>query len=178
MGTLCGVPTTSMTQVALDPNRQTLIEAYLALDLDCGASPLAIRSRYEELQTRHRVDQYREGSPDHAQASARLAQIESAYRLIRRAPLEHDPTLEIIRNELAVQPAPLRLDRPVSVLTETLILMAGGAVFGLLLATVVGRTGIVAPWAAFVFLPIVLAFVFTTTSRRVKDLIWLLWWWI
>ena len=41
-----------MTQVALDPNRQTLIEAYLALNLDCGASSLAIRSRYEELQAR------------------------------------------------------------------------------------------------------------------------------
>jgi hypothetical protein len=167
-----------MTQVALDPNRQTLIEAYLALDLDCGASSLAIRSRYEELQRRHRLDQYREGSPDRTQASARLAQIEGAYRLIREAPLEHDPTLEIIRTELGVLPPPLRVDRPVSVLTETLILMACGAVFGLLLAPVVGRTGVVAPWATFVFLPIVFAFLFTTTSLRVKDLIWLLWRWI
>ena len=164
-----------MTQVALDPNRQTLIEAYLALDLDCGASSVAIRSRYDELQTRHRLDRYREGSPDHAQASARLAKIESAYRLIRRAPLEHDPTLEIIRTELALQPSQLRLDRPVSVLTETLILMACGAMFGLLLAPVVDPTGGVAPWATFVFLPLVFAFLFTT-SRRVKDLIWLLWW--
>ena len=167
-----------MTQVAQDPNRQTLIEAYLALDLDCGASSLAIRSRYEELQTRHRPDQYREGSPDHTQASARLARIEDAYRLIRQAPLEHDPTLAIIRAELAVLPPPLRVDRPVSVLTETLILMACGALFGFLLAPVVGRTGVVAPWATFVFLPILFAFFFTTTSRPVKDLIWLLWRWI
>ena len=165
-----------MTEVQLDPRRQAFIAAYLRLDLDFSASERVIKSRCTELRAHHRLDQYAAGSVEGARAAERLAEIEADYRLIHRAPLEHDPGIEVIRQQLAEKPAAVRLDRPVSVAAETAVLMALGAAVGMLRrfeSCTAGRPGTWLFWT----LPPILAFLFTTTSQRVRDILWVLSWW-
>ena len=64
-----------MTQVANRPDLNTFMDAYTVLGVQSAASPLAIRRAYKR--------QLRMASGE------RLRSIESAYRLVREAPLRH-----------------------------------------------------------------------------------------
>jgi len=64
-----------MTQVANRPDLNTFMDAYTVLGVQSAASPLAIRRAYKrELRTA---------------SGERLKSVESAYRLVREAPLRH-----------------------------------------------------------------------------------------
>ncbi len=64
-----------MSQVANRPELNTFMDAYSVLGVQSGASPLAIRRAYKR--------ELREASGE------RLRSVESAYRLVREAPLRH-----------------------------------------------------------------------------------------
>ena len=156
---------------------QALIGAYAVFDVELKASASAIRARYRELALRYHPDTHPQGSPSQQQAAARMAAINAAYTLIRNAPLrDYRPE----RNEAG---APIResggvaFDRPVSVVTETLVRLAVGVLFGLGIALVL-RDRRVPGFAVYVWiLPLVIGFACTSTSGRTLNMLRILYWW-
>ena len=83
------------------------MDAYKMLGVDYAAESSTIRQAHRRLAKQHHPDKYPAGSPEQQQASARMAEINDAYRLIREAPLRHhrvskgsDPTTPWTDNEL------------------------------------------------------------------------------
>ena len=157
---------------------QALIGAYGLLDVELTASEPAIRARYRELALRYHPDTHPHGSPSQQQAAARMAAINAAYTLIRNAPLR-DYRLE--RNQTGA-PIPagggVAFDRPVSVVTETLVRLALGVLFGLGIALVL-QDRRVPGFAVYVWiLPLVIGFACTSTSGRTVNVLRILYWWV
>ena len=63
------------------------MDAYKALGVDYAADSSTIRHAHRRLAKQYHPDKYPAGSPEQQQASARMAEINDAYRLIREAPL-------------------------------------------------------------------------------------------
>lgn len=83
------------------------MDAYKVLGVDYAADSSTIRQAHRRLAKQHHPDKYPAGSAEQRQASARMAEINDAYRLIREAPLRHhrvskgsDPTTPWTDTEL------------------------------------------------------------------------------
>jgi len=83
------------------------MDAYKVLGVDYAADSSTIRHAHRRLAKQHHPDKYSAGSPEQQQASARMAEINDAYRLIRNAPLRFhrvsrasDPTTPWTDSEL------------------------------------------------------------------------------
>ena len=63
------------------------MDAYKVLDVEYTAAPAAIRQAHKRLAKQHHPDRFPAGSAEQQQATARMAEINDAYRLIREAPL-------------------------------------------------------------------------------------------
>jgi preprotein translocase subunit Sec63 len=156
---------------------QALIGAYGLFDVELSASASAIRARYRELALRYHPDTHPHGSSSQQQAAARMAAINAAYALIRNAPLrDYRPE----RNQTGA-PIPagggVVLDRPISVVTETLVRLCLGVLFGLGIALVL-RDRRVPGFEVYVWiLPLVIGFACTSTSGRTLNMLRILYWW-
>ena len=89
------------------PDLFAFMDAYKALDVDYTADSASIRRAHKRLAKQHHPDKYPAGSPEQQRASARMAEINDAYRLIRNAPLRYhrmskasDPTTPWTDSEL------------------------------------------------------------------------------
>lgn len=69
------------------PDLFAFMDAYNVLDVDYTADPAAIRRAHKRLARQHHPDRFPDGSAEQQQATARMAEINDAYRLIREAPL-------------------------------------------------------------------------------------------
>jgi len=89
------------------PDLFGFMDAYKVLGVDYAADSSTIRHAHRRLAKQHHPDKYSAGSPEQQQASARMAEINDAYRLIRNAPLRFhrvsrasDPTTPWTDSEL------------------------------------------------------------------------------
>lgn len=89
------------------PDLFAFMDAYHTLDVDYTADPAPIRQAHKRLAKQHHPDRFQAGSAEQQQATARMAEINDAYRLIREAPLRYhrvstasDPTTPWTDNEL------------------------------------------------------------------------------
>jgi len=67
----------------------SLEECYRTLEVDLGASPLAIKRQYRRLARHWHPDRYPAGCPEQKRAVDEMQKINHAYRQIRRAPLRY-----------------------------------------------------------------------------------------
>jgi hypothetical protein len=89
------------------PDLFAFMDAYKVLGVDYTADSAAIRQAHKRLAKQHHPDRFPAGSAEQQQATARMAEINDAYRLIREAPLRYhrvskasDPTTPWTDNEL------------------------------------------------------------------------------
>ena len=98
-----------------------------------------------------------------------MAEINAAYQLIRDAPLRNYRPAQIRPTD--VEPPPrgqeIAFDRPVSVVTETLVRLVLGIALGLWMALVLERRGVAGFWLYVWILPCVMAVVCTSPALRV-----------
>ena len=71
------------------PDLNEFLDAYGLLGVEYGASPPDIARAFKRQAREHHPDRYPSGSAEQQQATARMAAINAAYRLIRDAPLRH-----------------------------------------------------------------------------------------
>ena len=71
------------------PDLFAFMDAYKVLDVEYTAAPAAIRQAQKRLAKQHHPDRFPAGSAAQQQATARMAEINDAYRLIREAPLRY-----------------------------------------------------------------------------------------
>jgi hypothetical protein len=71
------------------PDLFAFMDAYKALGVDYAADSSAIRVAYRRLTRLHHPDRHPAGSPEQQRATARMAEINDAYRLVREAPLRY-----------------------------------------------------------------------------------------
>jgi DnaJ domain len=114
-------------------SRAELVAAYGTLGVERAATKDAIRARYRELAQIHHPDHWPSGSLEHAEAHTRMREINVAYDLIRKAPLQHEGFGDMTPDP-AFQPPP---SRAVASLVEFAIefligVLAGGAIAMLL----------------------------------------------
>src|SRR4029453_2039443 len=89
------------------PDLFAFMDAYAVLGVDYAADSSTIRHAHRRLAKQHHPDRYPAGSSEQQQASARMAEINYAYRLVRDAPLRYhrisrasDPTTPWTDSEL------------------------------------------------------------------------------
>jgi len=89
------------------PDLFAFMDAYKVLGVDYTADSASIRRAHKRLAKQHHPDRFPAGSAEQQQATARMAEINDAYRLIRDAPLRYhrvskasDPTTPWTENEL------------------------------------------------------------------------------
>ena len=70
------------------PDLFAFMDAYRALGVDYTADSASIRRAHKRLAKQHHPDRFPAGS-EQQQATARMAEINDAYRLIREAPLRY-----------------------------------------------------------------------------------------
>jgi hypothetical protein len=92
---------------AVRPDLFAFMDAYNVLGVDYAAGSATIRQAHRRLAKQHHPDRYPAGSVEQQQATARMAQINDAYRLIINAPLKYhrvskasDPTTPWTDDEL------------------------------------------------------------------------------
>ena len=73
------------------PTLEELLDAYALLEAEHTASSGDLRRAYRRLARTHHPDRVPPNSPEHRQATTRMAAINAAYDLIRDAPLRHHP---------------------------------------------------------------------------------------
>lgn len=73
------------------PTLEELLDAYAVLEADHTATSGDLRHAYRRLARTHHPDRVPPNSPEHHQATTRMAAINAAYELIRDAPLRHHP---------------------------------------------------------------------------------------
>lgn len=71
------------------PDLFAFMDAYKVLEVDYTGDPAAIRQAHKRLAKQHHPDRFPAGSAEQQQATARMAEINDAYRLIRKAPLRY-----------------------------------------------------------------------------------------
>jgi hypothetical protein len=71
------------------PDLNAFMDAYVILEVKYAANPLDIRKAYKRKARAHHPDRLPAGSPEHRQATERMAAVNAAYQLIREAPLRH-----------------------------------------------------------------------------------------
>ena len=132
------------TPAPLGSEIQALVAAYKLLDLELSASSYAIDHWYRQLSLLNQPDRCPKGTPDQVQAAEKRRQIDAAYQLIRTAPLRGHPLAKAaaVREEDRVRDPGLAIDRPVSVLTETVARLALGVALGLFFAYQLHRRGV------------------------------------
>jgi hypothetical protein len=71
------------------PDLFAFMDGYNVLGVDYTANSAAIRQAHKRLAKQHHPDRFPAGSAEQQQATARMAEINDAYRLIREAPLRY-----------------------------------------------------------------------------------------
>ena len=71
------------------PDLFAFMDAYKVLGVDYTADSASIRRAHKRLAKQHHPDRFPAGSAEQQQATARMAEINDAYRLIREAPLRY-----------------------------------------------------------------------------------------
>jgi hypothetical protein len=71
------------------PGLNAFMEAYAVLGVEYTASPLDIRKAFRLQARQHHPDRFPPGSPEQHQATQRMTALNSAYQLVRDAPLRH-----------------------------------------------------------------------------------------
>jgi hypothetical protein len=71
------------------PDLFAFMDAYQVLGVDYPANSAAIRQAHKRLAKQHHPDRFPAGSAEQQQATARMAEINDAYRLIREGPLQY-----------------------------------------------------------------------------------------
>ena len=74
-----------------DSSSADLKRAYELLNVPVTTSAPAIKRAYRAMTKRWHPDLYRAGSPEHAEATQMMKQINEAYATIQRAPLRYRP---------------------------------------------------------------------------------------
>lgn len=159
---------TSSGSVADDTVKvEVLVAAYRVLDLELRASPLAIQYAYRELLQLNQPERCPNGSQEQQLGVERRLAIETAYHLIQHAPLRgHRLAREAEQEQQLPRDHGTALDRPVSVLTETIVRFVLGIVVGVVLALWLRRIG-VQGFALYVwFVPLALGFLFMSSLER------------
>jgi curved DNA-binding protein CbpA len=104
------------------PDLFAFMDAYKVLGAEYSADSSVIRQGHKRLAKQHHPDKYPAGSAEQQQATARMAEINDAYRLIRKAPLRYhrvskasDPTTPWTDTELddAIRRARMDMDQEV-----------------------------------------------------------------
>jgi curved DNA-binding protein CbpA len=104
------------------PDLFAFMDAYKVLGVEYSADSSVIRQGHKRLAKQHHPDKYPAGSAEQQQATARMAEINDAYRLIRKAPLRYhrvskasDPTTPWTDTELddAIRRARMDMDQEV-----------------------------------------------------------------
>jgi hypothetical protein len=102
------------------PDLFAFMDAYKALGIDYAADSSVIRRAYRRLTRLHHPDRHPAGSPEHQRATARMAEINDAYRLVREAPLRYhrvsrasDPDRPWTENELSEAIRQAKLNRTI-----------------------------------------------------------------
>jgi DnaJ-like protein len=151
------------------PDLFAFIDAYKVLGVDYTANSAAIRQAHKRLAKQHHPDKFPAGSAEQQQATARMAEINDAYRLIREAPLRYhrvskasDPTTPWTDIELDDAIRRARMNRVVDRST-TIALIAVAAIAVPLLASSV---------AALKALPLTAAVVLGWTVMLWTFLVW------
>jgi hypothetical protein len=92
---------------AAHPDLFAFMDAYNVLGVDYAADSSTIRRAHRRLAKQHHPDKFPAGSAEQQQATARMAEINDAYRLVSTAPLKHhrvskasDPTTPWTDGEL------------------------------------------------------------------------------
>lgn len=159
------------------------LAAYRTLEIDARASATAIRQRYRELATRYHPDKWPHASQEQASASARMAEINAAYQLIRDAPLEDcvlpeetipEPTTEEQRDER------IREVHALDLAVERTLRFAAGAGVGLLLGVSLYQRSMMGQMSALVLVPLVFGLLFAVSpvgAWRVHEMVQAVLWW-
>src|SRR5262245_20821280 len=71
------------------PDLFAFMDAYTLLGVDYAADSSTIGQAHRRLAKQHHPDKFTAGSPEQRQAGARMAEINDAYQLIRKAPLKY-----------------------------------------------------------------------------------------
>lgn len=71
------------------PDLFAFMDAYKVLGVEYSADSSEIRRVHRRLARLHHPDKHPAGSPEQQEATARMAQINDAYRLVREAPLRY-----------------------------------------------------------------------------------------
>jgi len=131
--------------VSTRPNLAAFMQAYTVLEAEYSADPSQIRKSYRRLARDHHPDRCATGSTEQQRATDRMVALNTAYELVRDAPLRHhrvstgaDPLRPWQDAELDEALRLARLDRVIS--------------YGLALVLILG-TGIYMRW----FLPALVA---------------------
>jgi len=89
------------------PDLFVFMDAYRLLGVDYAADSSTIGQAHRRLARQHHPDKFTAGTPEQRQAGARMAEINDAYQLIRKAPLKDhrvsqaaDPTIAWMDGEL------------------------------------------------------------------------------
>jgi hypothetical protein len=80
-----------MARTSPSTDLDTLLRAYALLGLSYTATPRDAQRAYRELARRNHPDRFPADSPEHEEATSRMAAINAAYQLARHAPLRHHP---------------------------------------------------------------------------------------
>lgn len=80
-----------MSRPGADADVFAYMNAYAVLEVEYSATAAEIRRAYRRLAQHAHPDRYPSGSDEQHGATARMAAINDAYRLIREAPLRHHP---------------------------------------------------------------------------------------
>ena len=130
-----------------------LRQAYGVLQVEFEASALVIKQAYRRMAQRWHPDKWPADSPEQRQATEKMSRINSAYRLIRHAPLRYHVSTHPKISEKAATQRKAESSRPapeyarINDRAEYAIRFAFGAVFGLLVAAKLALLGL--PGAAF-----------------------------
>jgi DnaJ-class molecular chaperone with C-terminal Zn finger domain len=151
------------------PDLFAFMDAYKVLAVDYTADSASIRRAHKRLAKQHHPDRFPAGSAEQQQATARMAEINDAYRLIREAPLRYhrvskasDPTTPWTDTELDDAIRRARMNQVVDRST-TIALIAVAAIAVPLFASTV---------AVFKALPLTAAVVLGWTVMLWTFLVW------